>query len=54
MSARALTTQQERHLVLDYLLGHPVARLTEWYAVPRQTVYRVLKRHEVDTERKAK
>jgi hypothetical protein len=50
---RALTTRQERHLVLDYLLGLPMHYLTATYGPTRQTIYRILARHEVDTNRKA-
>lgn len=53
MAERALSEQGERHLVLDYLLGRPVKHLVELYAIPRQTIYRILARHHVDRERKS-
>lgn len=53
MAARALSRKQERHLVLDYLLGFPMKQIEQWYDVPRQSIYRTLRRLDVDTDRKA-
>lgn len=54
MAARALDDQEERHLVLDYLLGVPIAVIARHYEITRPTVYRILERHEIETERKSK
>lgn len=53
MTARALGLTDERDLVLDYLLGMPLRDIVAQYGVPRQTVYRILQRHDVSTNRKA-
>jgi hypothetical protein len=50
---RALSSRGERHLVLDYLLRFPMKDLVEKYGIPRATIYRILARHEVSTDRKA-
>lgn len=52
MSARALDRRGERHLCLDYLLGLPVRVLVDRYGITRQTIYRILDRHQIDRDRK--
>ncbi len=52
MAARALDKTGERHLVLDYLLGAPMKVLVEAYGIPRATIYRIFKRHEIEVDRK--
>lgn len=53
MTARALDRRGERHLALDYLLGYPVHYLVATYGITRQTIYRILDRHEIERDRKA-
>lgn len=48
----ALTRMEERHLVLDYLLGIPVKTLAINYGIHRATIYHILARHDVTPDRK--
>lgn len=52
MKTRSLNLTQERHLVLDYLLRRKMALLVAEYGITRQTIYRILRRHEVEMDRK--
>ena len=51
MAQRALSDDEERELVLYYLLKYPIKALCEWFGIPRPTVYRVLHRHDIQPER---
>jgi hypothetical protein len=52
MTTRALDTNGERNLVLDYLLGYPMHHLASTYGVTRQTAYRIFARHGIKPDRK--
>lgn len=51
---RMLSRDEERGIVLSYELGLSLRHIEVEYDITRHTIYRVLKKHKVETNRKAK
>lgn len=54
MSKRVLTHHEERGIAVYYVCGVPLKQISALFDVSRQTISRVLKRLEVETNRKGK